>query len=116
MSLDKLKELVRDFVHQREWDKFHSPKNVIMSLSSEVGELNDIFRWLTEDQSREIMDSPEKGRMVREEIGDVLVNLILLAEGLHIDLIEAARDKMALNEKKFPLEHWKGKCEVDSGK
>lgn len=101
-SLDSLRERVRDFALARAWDRFHTPKNLVMALSVEVAELQEPFQWLTPEQSQAL--DPTQHEAVRQEIADVLIYLTRLADILDIDLLQAATDKLALNAKKYPVE------------
>lgn len=101
-----IKQILRQFVQDRDWSQFHSPKNLTMALSVEVSEILEEFQWLTEEQSKNL--SPEKLEKVRQEIADVLIYLIMLADKYDIDLIEAAKDKIKINEEKYPVEKSKG--------
>lgn len=104
-----MKELirqVRDFARKRDWEKFHSPKNLVMALSVEVAEITEHFQWLTQAQSNNL--SREKLAGIEAEIGDVLIYLIRLADCIGIDPVEAARKKMQLNEQKYPVEKARG--------
>jgi dCTP diphosphatase len=105
-SLESLKRELRQFAAERDWDQFHSPKNLASALSVEAAELLEPFQWLTEEQSRNL--SPEKHEAVRKEIADVLIYLIRLADKLDIDLLQAARDKIVENSAKYPVEKAKG--------
>ena len=86
--MDHLAEQLRAFTEERDWGQFHSPKNLAMALSVEVGEVLEHFQWLTEEESRSL--PPEKLSQVREEIGDVLIYLVRLSNSLGIDPLEAA--------------------------
>ena len=105
-TLADLRDLVLRFVADRDWNQFHSPKNLAAALSVEAAELLEPFQWLTEEQSRNL--SPEKLEAVREEIADVLIYLIRLADKLDIDLLQAARDKIVENAAKYPVEKARG--------
>jgi dCTP diphosphatase len=85
------------------WAQFHSPKNLVMALSAEIGELTEIVQWLTEEESRAIRESPADLALVREELADIVNYLILLADLLAVDLGQAAWDKIAVNEGSIPL-------------
>jgi len=98
---------LRAFAKERDWEQFHSPKNLAMALSVEVGEIVEIFQWLTQDESRNL--PPEKIEQAKEEIADVLIFLINLADKLGIDPIEAAKEKLEVNKTKYPIEKVKGK-------
>ena len=105
-GLTQLRDALRKFAADRDWDQFHSPKNLASALSVEAAELLERFQWLTEDQSRRL--PPEELRKVREEMADVLNYLVRLADKLDVNLLEAARDKIALNEQKYPVEKARG--------
>jgi len=101
-----LREKLRVFAEARDWDQFHSPKNLSMALSAEVAEIIEHFQWLTEEQSNNL----PKGKLeeVETELADTLIYLIRLADKLDIDLLTAAVNKIELNEKKYPVEKSKG--------
>ncbi len=105
-ELEDLREQLRAFAAERDWDQFHSPKNLAMALSAESGELLEIFQWLTEAQSRAL--SPEAQAAASEEIADVLLYLIRLADQLGIDPVAAARRKLVANAKKYPADKARG--------
>lgn len=104
--MEKLKQKLREFAEVRDWAQFHSPKNLAMALSVEASELLEHFQWLTQDESRSL--TLEKKEQVKQEIGDVLNYLVFLSDKLGIDPIEAAHDKIRINEKKYPVEKAKG--------
>ncbi len=91
---------IRDFNHEREWEQFHSPKNLAMCLAAEVGELLEQFQWLTEEQSRDL--PPTRRAAVDEEIGDVALCLLNLADKLGIDIVDAASRKLERNKSQVP--------------
>lgn len=93
-------ELAR-FAAERDWDQFHTPRNLILALTGEVGELAEIFQWKTDAQAEAIMEG-EQAEHVRQEIADVLLYLMRLAMVLGVDLDAAVRAKIALNAKKYP--------------
>ena len=103
-----LRDAIRAFIDERNWEQFHSPKNLAMALSVEVAEIVEHFQWLTQEQSRNL--PPEKLAGLREEIGDVMIYLTELAEKLGIDPIEAAKAKLEINSKKYPATLVKGKA------
>lgn len=103
MSLRELQDLLADFARARDWEQFHTPKNLAMALAGEVGELLEIFQWLDPEESAALMRSPEQAKAVAEEMADVLSYLLRLADVLDIDLAQALRDKMEINEKRFPV-------------
>ena len=105
-ELAQLRDKLRTFTTERDWDQFHSPKNLAMALSGEAGELLEIFQWLTESQSRDL--PPESRAAASEEIADVLLYLIRLADQLGIDPAAAAERKLVENAKKYPIEKARG--------
>ena len=105
-DLQELKVRVREFVAQRDWDRFHSPKNLAMALSVEASELVELFQWLTEEESAALAD--DRRRRVAEELADVLWFLVRLADRLDIDLLEAAERKLGANAAKYPAERVRG--------
>lgn len=106
--MDNLKTLIKTFIVERDWEQFHSPKNLAMALSVEVSEVVEHFQWLTEEESRNL--PPEKLAEVREEVGDVMIYLTELAEKLGIDPLEAARAKLEINRRKYPADLVRGKA------
>jgi len=98
---------LRKFARERDWEQFHSPKNLSMALSVEVAEVVEHFQWLTEEESNRL--SPDKLSKIKEEIGDVLLYLVNLSDKLGIDPLEAAKEKLEKNNLKYPAEKVKGK-------
>jgi dCTP diphosphatase len=105
-SIQQLAEHLRQFAAERDWEQFHSPKNLAMALSVEVAEITEHFQWLTEQQSQDL-DTSKKAE-VAEELADALIYLVRLADQLQIDLLEAADRKLAVNETKYPAEKVRG--------
>ena len=103
-----LAEALRAFADARDWAQFHSPKNLVMALTGEAGELAEIFQWMTEAESGAACADPKLARAVREEIADVLFYLVRLADVLGVDLDAAAREKISLNATKYPVERSRG--------
>lgn len=99
---------LREFAREREWDQFHSPKNLAMALSAEVGELTEIFQWMTEDQSRVAASDPATAQAVRDELADVQLYLVRLADVLGVDLNQAVTDKLHRNAIKYPVDKSRG--------
>jgi len=97
---EDLKERLLEFAEERDWDQFHSPKNLSMALIVEAGELMEHFQWLTQEQSKSL--PPEKHEEVEHELADILIYLLRLAQKLDVDLFAAAHRKMDLNEEKYP--------------
>jgi dCTP diphosphatase len=105
-SLDILREKMRSFAQERDWDKFHSPKNLSMALAGEAGELLELFQWLTEEEST-ILDADKKKR-IAEELADIQLYLVRLSDKLSIDLFVACEEKIKSNAIKYPIEKSKG--------
>jgi len=103
---DKLKKIVRD----RDWDQYHNPKNLVLSLVSETGELAEIFRWLSAEECESVMHNHELAKHIREEVADIFNNLLLLSMKLDIDLLDVAKKKLTLTEAKYPTAIWKGRA------
>lgn len=103
-TIAKLKEEVIRFRDARNWEQFHDPKNLAMGLSIECGELLEHFLWKSQNEIREMLEDKNQRRKVREELADVCVFLLYLSKGCNIDLSEAVRKKLVVNEKKYPVE------------
>lgn len=106
--MEELIRKIREFAQERDWGKFHSPKNLSMALAAEAAEIIELFQWLTEEQSRNL--DPKTLKKVREEIGDVQIYLARLADQLGISPIEAANEKLEINKGKYPADKVKGKA------
>ena len=109
-SRDTLQSAVATFVADRDWDQFHTPKNLAMALAGEVGELVEIFQWLSAEESAAVMSSP-RAQDVRDGLADVLIYLVRLADVLDVDLIGAGFEKLQKNALKYPVEEVKGSAE-----
>ena len=108
MNISKYKTKLAKFADERNWEQFHSPKNLSMALAGEVGELLEIFQWLTENESkRENLDSKTM-KLIEEEIADICIYLIRLSDKLNIDLDKVVDKKIKLNDKKYPIKLAKG--------
>ena len=107
--MHELIERIRDFNRQRDWEQYHSPKNLAMCLAAEVGELIENFQWLSEQQSRDL--PPTRRAAVEEEIGDVTLCLLNLADKLGIDVLDAAGRKLEQNKTKYPVHKAKGRAD-----
>jgi NTP pyrophosphatase (non-canonical NTP hydrolase) len=105
-SLQELKTLINDFVAERDWAQFHTPKNLAMAMIVEAAELVEQFQWDTPQESQRL--SSEKREAVSHELADTFVYLLRIAEVLDIDLIEAANQKIDLNAKKYPADKVRG--------
>lgn len=105
-SLDDLNARLLAFARERDWEQFHSPKNLSMALAGEAGELLEHFQWLSEAQSADLQEA--KRDEVALEMADILIYLIRLAERLDIDLVDAAYRKITLNEARYPSDRVRG--------
>jgi NTP pyrophosphatase (non-canonical NTP hydrolase) len=105
-AIAQLRDALRRFAAERDWDQFHSPKNLAAALTVEAAELLEHFQWLKDGTTAEL--GPEKLAEVREELADVLLYLIRLADKLDVDLVAAARDKLGKNALKYPAEKARG--------
>ena len=110
MHVKKIQKKLSDFADERDWDQFHNPKNLAMALSVEASELVEIFQWLTPEQAEEIMDSSQSDH-VKEEVADVMIYLLRLADKLDIDLESIVNDKIVQNGKKYPVNLSKGNAD-----
>ena len=105
----ELKRIVADFVAERDWHQFHSPKNLSMALAIEAAELMEHFQWISTDASRLTPEQSEKWQQVGEEMSDVFCYLLALANELQIDLTSALEQKMIKNRAKYPVQVFRGK-------
>ena len=108
MNVRDLQIRLREFAKERDWEQFHSPKNLAAALAVEAAELLEPFQWMKEEESRRLADSPHDYQRVREEIADVQIYLLRLADQLQIDLAEAVEQKLAHNAEKYPVDLSKG--------
>lgn len=100
---DVWQDRIRTMSEERSWTGYHSPKNLAMALSVEVAELVEIFQWLTEEESRAVMERPERAKAVQDEVADVMTYLLRLADVLELDLEEAMATKLAESERRYPV-------------
>jgi NTP pyrophosphatase (non-canonical NTP hydrolase) len=106
LSIEQLQQRMREFADARDWNQFHSPKNLSMALIAEAAELIEHFQWLTEEQSKSLPAS--KHAEVEQELADIFLYLIRLADKLNINLLQAAETKMKLNAEKYPADKVRG--------
>jgi NTP pyrophosphatase (non-canonical NTP hydrolase) len=114
-TVAELRRLVADFVAERDWSKFHSPKNVSMALAIEAAELMEHFQWLSTEASRRLADDPNKLAEVAEELADVIGYSFALANELGIDVASAMRGKMVKNAEKYPADEYRGRYGLEDG-
>lgn len=106
-SLSHLKKIIGDFVREREWEKFHAPKNISMALAIEAAELMEHFQWLDSQESRQLNEAVRQE--VAEELADVICYSLAMANQLNLDLTRTVIDKMAKNCKKYPVDEFRGR-------
>ena len=107
-TLEALRDELKQFARERDWEQFHAPKNLAVGLSIEASEILEHFQWLSEEESANL--SKDERQAVRLELADVFIYLRRLADTLDVDLIEAARDKLAINTERYPVEKAKGRA------
>lgn len=112
-TIEQMKEQIRGFVRQRDWQRFHSPKNLAMGIAIEAAELMEHFQWIDEAASRAIKEDPQQIDRVRDELADVLSYVLNLACVLEVDLSNAFFEKMKRNEEKYPAESYRGKYKLE---
>lgn len=108
VDVDALALALDAFASEREWGQFHSPKNLVMALTGEVGELSELFQWMPEEASREVSKDANLALAVQDEIADVLFYLVRLASVLKVDLNAAATRKLEINANKYPVAKARG--------
>ncbi len=113
VTVAELKQLVAEFVDQRDWRQFHSPKNLSMAMAIEAAELMEHFQWISMQASRDVVNDGEKLQEVAEEMSDVLCYLLGLANELQIDLSASLQAKMIKNQAKYPAAVFRGKYGVE---
>lgn len=111
--LEDLRRLMAEFVAERDWEQFHTPKNLVMSLAIEAAELMEPFQWLTPEASLKLRDDPERLEHVGEELADVLCYAMALANQLGLDVTQAVIKKLAKNRQKYPAEQYRGRYGAD---
>lgn len=112
IDVSKLETALQAFADERDWQQFHTPKNLAMALTGEVGELVELFQWLSPEQSGAVATDPKTARAVRDELADVLLYTVRLANVLKVDLDSAVQDKLKANAAKYPV----GKAHGSSAK
>ena len=106
--IQELHDKLNIFYKERDWLQFHTPKNLVMALTGEVGELSEIFQWLTPEQSQSIMIDDVKAQAVKDELADIFIYTISLADKLGVDIVEAANNKVEHNAQKYPVSKSRG--------
>lgn len=113
-TVDELRQIVRQFVDERDWRQFHAPKNISMALAVEAAELMEHFQWIDADESRRLPEDAAKLAAVGEELADVIGYSFALANELGIDVSDAIRAKMVKNRQKYPADEFRGRYRRDS--
>lgn len=108
IQVENLITVLNEFALERDWKQFHSPKNLTMALSGEVGELVSLFQWLTEQESYTITNDVNKKKQIENEIADVFIYLTQLCSSLNIDINDSVINKIDTNKKNYPIEKFKG--------
>lgn len=103
MDINKITLFLRQFAAERNWEQFHTPKNLVMALSGEAGELTELFQWLTAGESDAVMNEPASAERVRDEVADILLYCLRLADVLKIDVEAAVWSKLHKNAAKYPV-------------
>jgi dCTP diphosphatase len=109
-GLEDLAGVLAEFAAERDWAKFHTPKNLASALVVEAGELLEVFQWLTDEESRR--PTASQMQQIRREAADVLIYLVRLADILGVDLLEAAEEKVVLNHQKYPADLVRGRADL----
>ncbi len=112
-TVRELREAMGRFVAERDWQQFHSPKNLSMGLAIEAAELMEHFQWVDSETSRQVGQDPNKRTAIGEEMADVACYLLALANSLNLDLSDAVLDKLQKNAQKYPAEEFRGKFAKD---
>ncbi len=108
IQIKKIVDFQRKFVKARDWENFHTPKNLAMALAGEAGELVEIFQWLTQEESLQLGKNKVKREMLADELADIFYYLVRIADKLEVDLEDAFWKKMKKNTKKYPVKLAKG--------
>lgn len=107
-ELEEIKTKIKEFNLERDWDKYHNPKDILIALMSEVGELADYYRWLSPEELQRIHTDPEKKKKIEEEIADIISYLIILAYKTDIDILKVVEAKLEKNKIRYPVSKMKG--------
>ena len=109
-TLTNLRQRVAEFIAARDWEQFHTPKNLSASIAIEAAEILEHFQWLTEQQAAAAMQDEEKLAAVVDEMADVVIYVLSLANALGVDVSQAVLGKLERNEERFPADEWRGKA------
>jgi NTP pyrophosphatase (non-canonical NTP hydrolase) len=109
--IEGLTAALRQFADERDWAQFHTPKNLVMALVGEVGELIEHFQWRTPEESLTVMEDDTSARRIADELADVFIYLVRLADVLGVDLLEAADAKLEANARRYPADRVRGSAD-----
>ncbi len=109
-SVEDLKIAVRTFIHERDWEKYHNPKDLAESICIEAAELLQLFQWIESEESMGFKTDPSKLTRVKEELADVVICCLSMVNALEVELTEAVLEKLELNKKKYPADLYRGKA------
>jgi NTP pyrophosphatase (non-canonical NTP hydrolase) len=109
-TLRDIKQMISQFVEERDWLQYHDPKNLVMALMSEVGELADQFRWVDNSEAHTLAASPDHAEEVADELADIMMFAIEFASVCNIDISTAIAAKLEKNAVRYPIEKAKGSC------
>jgi len=112
-NIEELKMRVQSFVEKRDWRQYHTPKNIAESICIEAAELLQIFQWIKVNDSFSFGGNPERKRRIAEELADVIIFCLSMANTMKIDVSNAISKKLEINEKKYPVDLWKGKAYLE---
>jgi NTP pyrophosphatase (non-canonical NTP hydrolase) len=113
-SVATLRKTVQAFISERDWEKYHNPKNIAASICIEGAELLELFQWTTLEQSEELGKDKEKRQRIREELSDVVIYCLGMANSIDIDLSDAILEKLELAKRKYPTDLYRGKAHLSS--
>jgi len=111
-TIHKLKELVRNFIQEREWEKFHNPKDLAEAICIEAAELLEVFQWISADEASRQVDDPSKLGRIEEELADIFIYCLSLANVTGIDMANAVLNKLKKNSAKYPVEKYRGRAHL----
>lgn len=111
-SISNLKEAVREFIHKREWEKYHNPKDIAESICIEAAELLQLFQWIKPEESERFKTDLSKMKQIKEELADIAIYCLSMTNKLEIDLTKTILDKIELNKRKYPATLYKGKAHL----
>ncbi len=111
-SVDSIQARMKEFAQDRDWEQFHDPKSLLLALVGEVGELSELFQWLPADQAQSLAQQPQLQQRVGEEMADILLYLVRLADVVGLDLTEVTNAKLESIRERFPIDHVKGEAPI----